>query len=122
MLQRMKVPMNSLMITALAVVGLCVTEANAQKFREDFDEVTGSGGGPFYFGQGFGDTEGFGWDDGLVGEDAFGTPPETSAPSSRLRACPRGVSMAPAPVSCPLATSTATCSRPTSARSRPTVR
>jgi hypothetical protein len=72
MLQRMKVPMNSLMITALAVVGLCVTEANAQKFREDFDEVTGSGGGPFYFGQGFGDTEGFGWDDGLVGEDAFG--------------------------------------------------
>ena len=47
------------------------TTAGADSFFENFDAATGTGGGIFLDGRGFSDLED--WDDGLLGESAFGS-------------------------------------------------
>ena len=58
-------------VLAATVTVLCAsTAATAQPVvQEDFNSVTGTGGGPLLFGDGFSLTAN--WDDGLVGENAF---------------------------------------------------
>ena len=53
----------------LLALGLLVSVSSAQVLQEDFDAVTGSGGGGFFSGAGFGQIAG--WDDGILGENAF---------------------------------------------------
>lgn len=56
--------------TALGVLALSLP-ATAQVFHENFDNVTGSGGGVFLDGSGFGELPD--WDTGLFGETVFGS-------------------------------------------------
>ncbi|MBN1511535.1 MAG: hypothetical protein JXB13_05930 [Phycisphaerae bacterium] len=57
--------------TAILLAGfVCAGQATAQLLEEDFDAVTGTGGGIFWDGLGFGTF--FDWDDGIEGESAAG--------------------------------------------------
>lgn len=56
----------------LAILLAPALVAQAQVLDEDFDSVSGSGGGVFFYGLGYGETGISGWDDNLAGEGAFG--------------------------------------------------
>ncbi len=56
-------------VPAAFVLSIYAASAGAQVLEENFDSVTGTGGGLFHVGPGFSLIDG--WDDGIVGENAF---------------------------------------------------
>ena len=56
--------------TVMLLASAFIAPAEAQVLEEDFNTVTGTGGGVFFSGLGYGDTGIFGWDNGIDGEGA----------------------------------------------------
>ncbi len=76
-------------ILAVTAMALCLTTAQAQPIvDEDFNNVTGTGGGPLLFGSGFSLIHD--WDTGITGESAFAGTTERARINASVEGDPTG--------------------------------